>query len=108
MTNLKALRISKKVSQQAVADYLGITRQAYGNYETGKRQADYETLLKLGEFFGVTINALLQKETPQPEGRGVTDDDIKFALFGDNPEITDEMYEDVKRFARFIAEKKKE
>ena len=41
MTNLKALRESKGVSQQTVADYLGITRQAYGNYETGKRQADY-------------------------------------------------------------------
>ena len=47
MTNLKALRESKGVSQQTVADYLGITRQAYGNYETGKRQADYTALLRL-------------------------------------------------------------
>jgi hypothetical protein len=32
----------------------------------------------------------------------VTDEDIKFALFGGDGEITDEMYEEVKRFAAFI------
>ena len=62
MTNLKSLREQKGVSQQTVADYLEITRQAYSNYETGKREADYETLLKLGEFFGVPIGYLLGKE----------------------------------------------
>ena len=62
MTNLKSLREQKGVSQQTVADYLEITRQAYSNYETGKREADYETLLKLGEFFGVPIDYLLGKE----------------------------------------------
>lgn len=67
MTNLKSLREKKGVSQQAVADYLEITRQAYSNYENGKRQADYETLLKLGEFFNVSIDYLLNKEKSRPK-----------------------------------------
>lgn len=38
----------------------------------------------------------------------ITDNDIKFALFGEGSEdITDEMYEDVKRYAQFIKERNK-
>ena len=44
--------------------------------------------------------------------RSVSDDDIKFALFGGDGEITDAMYDEVRRFAAFVkqreAEKKKE
>ena len=105
--NLKAVREKKRVSQQEVADYLGITRQAYSHYEVGRRKPDYETLLKLAEFYGVSVLDLLEAEkAPTVEGeRTVSDDDIKFALFGD-AEIDDELYEEVKAFARFAKERK--
>lgn len=105
--NLKAVREKKRVSQQEVADYLGITRQAYSHYEVGRRKPDYETLLKLAEFYGVSVLDLLEAEkAPAVEGeRSVSDDDIKFALFGD-AEIDDELYEEVKAFARFAKERK--
>ena len=105
--NLKAVREKKRVSQQEVADYLGITRQAYSHYEVGRRKPDYETLLKLAEFYGVSVLDLLEAEkAPTSEGeRNVSDDDIKFALFGD-AEIDDELYEEVKAFARFAKERK--
>lgn len=38
----------------------------------------------------------------------INDDDIKFALFGGDGEITDEMYEEVKKFAQFIKQKERE
>lgn len=60
MTNLRNLRTKKGDSQQTVANHLGISRQAYNNYELGKRQADYETLLKLGEYFGVSVEEILR------------------------------------------------
>ena len=52
------------------------------------------------------------KKAPAGDGkRSVSDDDIKFALFGGDGEITDAMYERVKQFAAFIkkeeADKKK-
>ena len=105
--NLKAVREKKRVSQQEVADYLGITRQAYSHYEVGRRKPDYETLLKLAEFYGVSVLDLLEAEkAPTVEGeRTVSDDDIKFALFGD-AEIDDELDEEVKAFARFAKERK--
>ena len=59
MENLTTLRKEFHVTQQQVADYLGISRQAYSNYESGKREPDYEPLLKLGEYFNCSIDYLL-------------------------------------------------
>ena len=48
-----------------------------------------------------------QGERVERKQQQVREADIKFALFGgDASEITDEMYEDVKRYAQFIKEKK--
>lgn len=59
---LRLLRQEKEVSQQEVADYLQITRQAYNNYENGKREPDYEILLKLSEYFNVSVDYLVRGE----------------------------------------------
>lgn len=105
MENLTQARKRMKKTQQEVADYLGISRQAYSNFEAGKREPDYETLLKLGEYFGCSIDYLLgKKNDPAASSREVSDDDIKFALFEGDP-VTDEQFEEVKRFARYIADK---
>lgn len=69
MINLKKFRTAKGVSQATVAKELGISRQTYNNYELGKRQADYETLLKLAEYFETTVEELItdrQKNAPDP------------------------------------------
>ena len=56
---LKSLRLSKKLSQQDMANLLGITRQAYGRYESGLSEPDIENLRKLAKFFDVSIDYLL-------------------------------------------------
>lgn len=58
-------------------------------------------------------DSLSAKKAPTPGGeRSVSDDDIKFALFGGDGEITDAMFDEVKNFAAFVKareqEKKKE
>ena len=66
---------------------------------------------KLTEYFGITVSELLGEETknaPADEGkRTVTDDDIKFALFGGDGDVTDEMYAEVRSFAAFVKAKNK-
>ncbi|MBM4762747.1 helix-turn-helix transcriptional regulator [Bacillus sp. B15-48] len=59
---LKKLRLDKKLTQQDVADKLGITRQAYGYYENekSKREPDHATTQKLAEMFEVTTDYLLK------------------------------------------------
>lgn len=111
MNILKILRAQKGVSQQVVADYLEITRQAYSNYENGNRDPDNETLLKLAEYFEVSVDCILRGEekAPTQEGeRKVTDEDIKFALFGGAGDITDAMYDEVKNFAAYVQKREED
>ena len=118
MLKLRELRKKCGITMKELGAEIGVAESTISQYETGKRQPDYETLLKLGEFFGVSVDYLLTgeetKKAPAPEGeRSVSDDDIKFALFGGDEDITDEMYEEVKRFAKLVklreeAEKKGE
>lgn len=57
---LKELR--KNISQQKVSNDLGISQKTYSTYETGTRQADYETLIKLADYFHVSLDYLLGRD----------------------------------------------
>lgn len=114
MIRIRELRKKCGITMKELGEKIGVAESTISQYETGKRQPDYETLLKLGEYFGVTVDFLLGAEkAPTSEGeRNVSDDDIKFALFGGDGEITDAMFEEVRQFAEFVkkreAQKKKE
>ena len=45
-----------------------------------------------------------KEKSPAAEGHGVTDEDLKFALFGGG-DVTDAQFEEVKSFARFVRER---
>lgn len=59
MPNLKEIRERKGMSQAEVARQVDIARQTYNNYELGKRQADYETLLKLADVLETTVEEII-------------------------------------------------
>ena len=59
MEILKQLRKQNKKSQQDVADFLGVNRGTYANYELGKREPDFDTLRRIAEYFNVSIDYLL-------------------------------------------------
>jgi len=70
MDRLKGLRIEKGVTQREIAELLGVTYQAYSYYEKGSREPSHEAVLKLADYFNVTTDYLLGRETPQkPEER---------------------------------------
>jgi transcriptional regulator with XRE-family HTH domain len=56
---LKALRIEHKVTQQQLAQLLGIGRPTIAGYETKGKQPDYDKLIELAEYFNVSIDYLL-------------------------------------------------
>ncbi len=58
-TNFEMLRKKAGYSQQQLASELGISRARYVNYELGRAEADYETLLKLSHLYNETINTIL-------------------------------------------------
>ena len=113
---LRKARIASGLTQQQVADAMGITNSTYCGYETGKRQPDVQKIKQLSKILGVSGDSLLEtgyEKAPTAEGeRNVSDDDINFALFGGEGEITDAMFDEVRQFAEFVknreAQKKKE
>ena len=66
MNSLKLLRKQKGVPQKTVAEFLGVTTSAYGQYETGVRSMNPETLSKLSDYFGVSIDTILGRD-PQSD-----------------------------------------
>jgi len=60
---LKELRISKNLSQKDIAKYINKTTQSYSLYERGERDPDSATLIKLADFFEVSVDYLLGRTT---------------------------------------------
>ncbi|MDD6054266.1 MAG: helix-turn-helix transcriptional regulator [Clostridiales bacterium] len=56
---LKKLRKAKKISQVKLAIDLNMNQNSISRYENLERQADYDTLIKFADYFGVTIDYLL-------------------------------------------------
>ena len=112
-----ALCKQKGVSPTRAALDAGISKSLVTKWKSNNVQdPSPEVLRKLAKYFHITVAELIgeeNKKVPTVSGeRSVSDDDIKFALFGGDGEITDAMYEEVRRFAAFVkqreADKKKE
>ena len=56
---LKETRISNKVTQKALAEFLNIKEASYQHYEYGKREPNYETLFKFCDYSQVSSDFLL-------------------------------------------------
>ena len=61
MKNLILLREARGLRQEDMAKMLGISRQAYCTYENDRHQASYETLIKLADFFNVSVDYLIDR-----------------------------------------------
>ena len=57
--NIRYYRQLKKMSQEALAQAVGVGKMAISNYESGKRSPDYSTSRKLANALGVTLGMLL-------------------------------------------------
>ena len=62
MIGLKEIRQQKKLSQVKVSMDLNISREAISNYETGRRSPDIDMLVKMSDYFGVSIDYLIRGE----------------------------------------------
>lgn len=68
MNRIKQLRQGNGWLQADLAKKLQTSRQAIGNYETGERSPDVETILKLCEIFGCSADYLLGRSVlPSPD-----------------------------------------
>lgn len=60
---LVELRQQMGYSQQLIADYLGVTREAYSHYERSTREPNIEMIVKLTKFYAIEISELINDTT---------------------------------------------
>lgn len=58
---LKELRTSRGISQLKLALDLNMNQNSISRYETGVREADYNTLIAFADYFNVSIDYLLER-----------------------------------------------
>lgn len=59
---LRKLRKQYNYTQLDIAKILGLSDTAIANYEIGKRRPEYETLVKLANIYGVTVDYLVGRK----------------------------------------------
>ncbi len=66
---IKACRQQAGMSQEKVAELLGISRQAVTKWETNKSAPSTDNLFKLAEIFGTTVDLLLPEPKAEEENK---------------------------------------
>ncbi|WP_028552450.1 helix-turn-helix domain-containing protein [Paenibacillus sp. UNC451MF] len=105
------LRSKGYMTQEELAYKVGITRSALSHYENNRREPDYETIQKIADIFGVSIDYLMGRTENPGSHMDYTDEFInylelsdeaimdKFILTIDGRELT---YEESQSFIAFI------
>ena len=74
---LKSLRTSQKLTQQQLADRIGVAKSVVSYYESGDRYPSYDVLVKIARIFHTTTDYLLDVSKDSViDVTGLSDEDI--------------------------------
>lgn len=59
--NLRGIREDKDIKQKDIAKYLNVSQNTYSQYETGVISLTAEVLIKIADFYDVSIDYLLDR-----------------------------------------------
>lgn len=97
---IQLLKDNKK-KQVELTDYLGISKNAFTNWKIGDNTSYMKHLPKIAEFFGVSVDYLLGKETPASKNN------FTYALYNELAhDLSDEQLQQLKQFADFLRNNK--
>lgn len=69
---LKKFRLSKNMTQKEVASAMGISQQAYGQYESGNRRPKIDTIVRIADALCVDIDSFIGAEAVSSERVQIT------------------------------------
>lgn len=67
MNRISQIRKHNKISQKEFGAMIGVAQNTVCNWEKGNREPDNESLKRMSEIFGVTVDYLLGREVPDQE-----------------------------------------
>ena len=100
-----ALMKENGISQKELCEKIGVNKQAFTNWKNGTHSSYKKYLPQIADAIGVSVDYLLGKSDEKEKSPSVSDEDLKFALFGGDKEIPDEVLDEVKRFAAYAKER---
>ena len=62
-TKLKNLRRERRMTQKSLAKVFNISQTSVSKYETGEAVPDLETAVKMADFFGVSLDEFIVRES---------------------------------------------
>ena len=66
---LKELRNARSLMQKDISRIFNVSMGAVGNWESGKRIPDTDTLVRIADYFGVSVDYLIGHDTPETARR---------------------------------------
>ena len=75
--NLKVLRKKLALTQAGLAEQIGVNRSAIGAYEEGRADPRVQTLIRMGVFFKVSVDDLLNKDLSAQEPKAYVADQLR-------------------------------
>lgn len=99
---IRELRKKASLTQEQFGQIFGVVKATVSSYETGNSTPDDETKIRICRYFGVSSDYLIGL-TDYPAKHPVTENDVKVALFGQDTNVTDEMWDDLLKYAHFLA-----
>lgn len=99
---LKSARKNKGLLQNEAAQKVGIRNNTLSQYESGERQPDFDTLVKLADLYDVTVDYLLKGTNSKEEKKNEN------LFFFDIEGLTEEEIEDIKRHIEYVKWKAKQ
>lgn len=99
---LRSIRMSKQLSQEAVATDLGLSLTGYANIEQGKTNIPFNRLLEITNYFNVSISSIFNEEFIP-----VTTNEVRENTYPYLTKNTKELEREITYLKQLIAEKDK-
>ena len=116
--NLIKLRESNEYTKKYIGEYLNMTPEGYGHYETGKRKPSHEVIERLADLYGVSVDYILGR-TDAPETQKSAPDgaleipdilnDVQVAFHGgEYDDLTQDEIDKIAVYAKFVKSQRNE
>ncbi|MDV2683778.1 helix-turn-helix transcriptional regulator [Alkalihalophilus lindianensis] len=77
-TRMSELRLNRNKTQEDIAKLLGVARTTYAMYEQGKREMDYQLLIKLADYYKVSLDFIFRRTDNPILIESLKQDEIEF------------------------------
>ena len=102
LTRILMLLDEKNIQQKELSDYLGLSKCAMTGWKNGNNNSYMKHLPEIADFFGVSTDYLLGRETPAAKN------DFTYALYNELAhDLSEEQIQQLKQFADFLRNSKK-